>query len=57
MCVGRVILIWMLLSVTLGNSLFCTSWSWRLIISKFVTFNVWGSINFVDFVEEKKETL
>jgi hypothetical protein len=25
MCVGRVILIWMLLSVTLGNSLFCTS--------------------------------
>jgi len=24
MCVGRVILIWMLLSVTLGNSLFCT---------------------------------
>ncbi len=27
MCVGRVILIWMLLSVTLGNSLFCTSWA------------------------------
>jgi len=25
MCVGRVILIWMLLSMTLGNSLFCTS--------------------------------
>jgi hypothetical protein len=25
MCVGRVILIWMFLSMTLGNSLFCTS--------------------------------
>jgi hypothetical protein len=25
MCVERIILIWMLLSMTLGNSLFCTS--------------------------------
>ncbi len=57
MCVGRDILIWMLFSVTLGNPLFLHIMRWRLIISKFVTFNVWGLINFVDFVEEKKRNI
>jgi hypothetical protein len=29
----------------------------KFIISKFVTFNVWGSTNFVDFVEKKEQKL
>jgi hypothetical protein len=31
--------------------------SYRFIISKFVAFNVWGSTNFVDFVEKKEENI
>jgi hypothetical protein len=55
MCVERVILIWRLLTVTLGNSLFCTSQARNLLFQNFVTFNVWGSTNFVDFLEKKKK--
>jgi hypothetical protein len=57
MCVERVILIWMLLSLTLGNSLFCTSRARDLLFQNFVTFNVWGSTNFVDFDEKMEKTL
>jgi hypothetical protein len=56
MCVERVILIWMLLSVTLGNSLFCTLQARDLLFQNF-TFNVWGSIDFVNFVEKQEERL
>jgi hypothetical protein len=35
MCVERVILIWMLLSATLGNSFFCTSQAKDLIFQNF----------------------
>ncbi len=57
MCVVRVILIQMLLLVTLGNSLFCTSRARDLLFQNFVTFNVWGSTNFVDFDEKMEKTL
>jgi hypothetical protein len=57
MCVERVILIWTLLSVTLGNYLLCTSQARHLLFQNLVTFNVWGSTNFVDFLEKRKRKI
>jgi len=57
MCVGSVILIWMLLLVTLGNSLFCTSQARDLLFQNLSPSMFGGSTNFVDFVQKKEEKL